>query len=256
MPKKERVKSLENSNVKKIFDEENKKWRRLCSRNGCKSQARKDGICARHLNENRSQQRSATSLEVSHQTSALSTTEEFMDTTSNSSSQPVALEENHIEHKISDKCGELFSLYKLLLSEQIFIFTCIILENTQTPTIQTHSTNQNAVLFSNSNQPVPVHDLVHTDQMNTCHSSITILSESKGNPNESMAAATCKYVMPSVDNFQCRQSGRYTCAHCQTPYCLNHGTQHQKDLKKEIEDLLDEAKVSHVHLIKETSFNS
>ena len=117
MPKKERVKSLKNSSVKRIFDEENKKWRRLCSKTDCKSHARKGGLCARHLNENRSQQRAATSLEVSHQTSALSATEEFMDTTSNSSSQPVALEENHIEHDISHERGELFSLYKLLLSE-------------------------------------------------------------------------------------------------------------------------------------------
>jgi hypothetical protein len=37
MSKKERVKSLENSNVKKRFDEKNKKWRRLCSKNGCES---------------------------------------------------------------------------------------------------------------------------------------------------------------------------------------------------------------------------
>ena len=106
------------------------------------------------------------------------------------------------------------------------------------------------MLPSTSNKPVPLHDLVHTDQMNTCHSSITILSESGGNPNEPMTAATCKYLMPSIDNFQCRQPGRYICAHCQTSYCLKHGTQHQKDLKKEVEDLLNEAKVSHVHIIE------
>jgi hypothetical protein len=108
MSKKERLKSLENSNVKKIFDEKNKKWRRLCSDNNCNNHSRNDGLCVQHLTKNRNRQQATTSLEVSHPTSTLSTTEEFMDTTSNHPTDPVFLEENHTEHNISYQYGEFF----------------------------------------------------------------------------------------------------------------------------------------------------
>jgi hypothetical protein len=109
MSKKERVKSLENSNVSKLFDEKNKKWRRLCSDKGCKKQSRKDSLCAQHLTKNRNRQQATTSLEVSYPTSTLSTTEEFTDTTSNRHTELVLLEENHTEHNISYEYGEFFT---------------------------------------------------------------------------------------------------------------------------------------------------
>jgi hypothetical protein len=248
MPKKERVKSLKNSNVKKRFDEENKKWRRLCSKNSCNKYSRKDGLCAHHLTENRNRQQTTTSLEVSHPTSVLSTTEECMETTDNNPTEPVALEENHTEYIY--EYGE-FLFHKLNVFEGVFIFEYIILENSQRTAIQTRSTSQNAVLHSASNQSVPLRNIVCTDQMNTCHSSITISTETEDNQNKPMNTTTCKYRTPLDDSFWCRKSGTYTCSHCRTLYCLEHGNQHQKDLKKEIEHLLNEAKVSYVHIVRE-----
>jgi hypothetical protein len=133
------------------------------------------------------------------------------------------------------------------------LFLRIILENIQRTALQTHSTTtQNDVLHTASKQSVLLHDIVHNDQMNICHSSITISTETESDQNKSMNTTTCKYRMPSVDNYRCRELGRYTCSHCSTSYCLKHGNQHQNDLKKEIEHLLNEAKVSHVHIIRET----
>jgi hypothetical protein len=181
--------------------------------------------------------------------SPFSRTEEFMDTTANNPTEPVALEENHTEY-ISYKYGE-FLFHKLNVSKGMFIFEYIILENSQRTAIQTHSTSQNAMLHSASNQSVPLCNLAHTDQMNICRSSITISTETEDNQNKPINKTTCKYRTPLDDSFRCRKSGTYTCSHCQTSYCLEHGHQHQKDLKKEIEHLLNEAKVSYVHIVRE-----
>jgi hypothetical protein len=79
---KTRVKSLANSDVKKMLIKN--KWRRLCAVDKCKKQSQRKGLCARHLTENKNQQKSTASITTSDQSFGHSTTKQFGTISSNS----------------------------------------------------------------------------------------------------------------------------------------------------------------------------
>ncbi len=107
---KKRVKSLADTNAKFIKN----RWRRLCShKDGCKKQAQRRGLCARHLTENKERQQSTRSITVSRQLSTHSTTEELGPNSRDRTGLP-ALIENHAGQNAVYSSGESFCLISWL----------------------------------------------------------------------------------------------------------------------------------------------
>ncbi|UJR20357.1 hypothetical protein I4U23_023488 [Adineta vaga] len=67
------------------------------------------------------------------------------------------------------------------------------------------------------------------------HNTIIGLYDRKMNSNK------CQYQLSAIDSIVCEMSAIYKCSHCSTVYCLEHGLEHQEDLREEINYLLDEA---------------
>jgi hypothetical protein len=65
----------------------------------------------------------------------------------------------------------------------------------------------------------------------------------------------CKYSISSESFCQCQNIANYKCSHCPFSYCLQHGLQHQQDLKDEIHYLLGEAQVNYCHMMKDQVFS-
>ncbi len=101
-----RVKSLaEPGTNAKIFKN---KWRRICShKDGCKKQAQRRGLCARHLTEEKERQQSTGSITVSRQSSTHLTTEELGPNARNRTDLPDLIE-NHTEQTAVYSSGESF----------------------------------------------------------------------------------------------------------------------------------------------------
>ncbi len=53
----------------------------------------------------------------------------------------------------------------------------------------------------------------------------------------------CQYQLPGNNGPHCRCPATYKCSHCSLSCCLQHGLQHQDDLKDEIRSLLSKAQV-------------
>jgi hypothetical protein len=66
--------------------------------------------------------------------------------------------------------------------------------------------------------------------------------------------ARCEYSLPFIDDYQCPNVSTYKCSHCPHSFCLQHGLQHQEDLKNEIRCLLAETQVSYCCILKEKFF--
>ncbi len=69
--------------------------------------------------------------------------------------------------------------------------------------------------------------------------------------NNSANPARCHYHIKSSDVRQCQDISSYKCPHCSIMFCLQHGMQHQKDLKEKIRHQLVEAKVRVCQVINE-----
>ena len=70
------------------------------------------------------------------------------------------------------------------------------------------------------------------------------LQQTIENQNKEMNVKRCAYGLTMSDNYQCRNPARYQCSHCPLSFCLKHGSQHQQNVKDELNHLLNEAKVS------------
>ncbi len=62
--------------------------------------------------------------------------------------------------------------------------------------------------------------------------------------HSSLNTTSCQYLHPFANVHQCQELSTYTCSHCSSWFCLQHGVQHQQDLKEKIRHLLTETKVS------------
>jgi hypothetical protein len=64
----------------------------------------------------------------------------------------------------------------------------------------------------------------------------------------------CEYSISSENDCQCRNAANYKCAHCPFSFCLQHGLQHQQNLKEEIHSLLAKAEVHCCHMMEKKPF--
>jgi hypothetical protein len=61
----------------------------------------------------------------------------------------------------------------------------------------------------------------------------------------------CQFRLPLNNAAYCRNRATYQCAHCPVSYCLQHGLQHQEDLKDDVRTLLSTAQVKfHTKIIR------
>ncbi|CAF4532901.1 unnamed protein product, partial [Rotaria sp. Silwood2] len=223
---KERVKSLAEADVKKKLV--NNKWRRICSVDKCDKQAQRKSLCARHLTEYKNRQQSTETIAVSHQSSI------SLPTTGSSiiSYNPT----NVVSATECDKVQNTFLGH----------------DSTQTTTIQVHSSEQNIMIPSVPKQSASSCDnIVSIGQMNASNSSIAIMSsgtstetlhQTTENQNKETNMKICAYRFPMADASQCRTTARYQCSHCPSSFCLKHGSQHQQDVKEDLNHLLNKAK--------------
>jgi transposase-like protein len=70
-----------------------------------------------------------------------------------------------------------------------------------------------------------------------------VVTESHGTQNIGMDINRCTYSISSKSACQCQDVANYKCSHCSFSFCLQHGLQHQQELKQEIHYLLAEAQV-------------
>ena len=55
----------------------------------------------------------------------------------------------------------------------------------------------------------------------------------------------CQYQISQMSSGSCQNVASYKCTHCPLAFCLKHGSEHQMNVKVEIQNLFAEAQVSH-----------
>jgi hypothetical protein len=61
-----------------------------------------------------------------------------------------------------------------------------------------------------------------------------------------MNSKTCQYHATASSVCYCKNLATYICPHCSVPYCLQHGLQHQEELKGDLRSLLAKAQVKFI----------
>ncbi len=93
---------------------------------------------------------------------------------------------------------------------------------------------------------------IHIQLIRLSDTSTRTSSQNSINQKDTIKVNTCQYTIPSTNVSHCRNQGTYKCSHCNISFCLQHGLQHQEDLKTDIRSLLTKTQVK---FLRKTNMN-